>query len=95
MVAHPVRSVGQVIAVGASVGRLMAPAMKPMSPIMTGRSFRRHVEILDLDLTTLRRAAKAWGGTLNDLFVTSVVRGLTLYHEQHGVTMRGFRVLMR
>jgi len=94
MVAHPVRSVGQVIAVGASVGRLMAPAMKPMSPIMTGRSFRRHVEILDLDLTTLRRAAKAWGGTLNDLFVTSVVRGLTLYHEQHGVTMRGFRVLM-
>ena len=94
MVTHPVHSVGQVIAVGASVGRLMAPARKPMSPIMTERSFRRHVEILDLDLTTLRRAAKAWGGTLNDLFVTSVVRGLALYHEQHGVTMRGFRVLM-
>jgi len=94
MVTHPVRSVGQVIAVGASLGRLMAPARKPLSPIMTGRSFRRHVEILDLDLTTLKRAAKAWGGTLNDLFVTSVVRGLALYHEQHGVAVRGFRVLM-
>ena len=94
MVTHPVRSVGQVIAVGGSVGRLIAPARKPMSPIMTGRSFRRHLEILDLDLPTLKRAAKAWGGTLNDVFVTSVVRGLTLYHEQHGVAARGFRVLM-
>jgi WS/DGAT/MGAT family acyltransferase len=94
MVTHPVRSVGQVAAVGGSVGRLMAPARRPMSPIMTGRSFRRHVEILDLDLTTLKHAAKAWGGTLNDVFVTSVVRGLSLYHAQHGVTTRGFRVLM-
>ena len=94
MVTHPVRSVGQVAALGGSVGRLMAPARRPLSPIMTGRSFRRHVEILDLDLATLRRAAMAWGGTLNDVFVTSVVRGLTLYHAQHGVTARGFRVLM-
>ncbi len=94
MVTHPFRSAGQLIAVGNSVGRLMAPARRPMSPIMTGRSFRRHVEILDLDLPTLKRAAKAWGGTLNDVFVASVVRGLTLYHEQHGVAATGFRALM-
>ena len=65
-----------------------------MSPIMTGRSFRRHVEILDIDLPTLKCAAKGWGGTLNDVFVASVVRGLTLYHEQHGVAVPGFRALM-
>ena len=94
MVTHPVRSVGQAAAVGGSVGRLMAPARRPMSPIMTGRSFRRHVETLDLDLTTLKHAAKAWRGTLNDVFVTSVMRGLTLYHAQHGVAAQGFRVLM-
>ena len=94
MVMHPMRSVGRVAAVGGSVGRLMAPARRPMSPIMTGRSFRRHVEILDLDLRIIKRAARAWEGTLNDVFVTSVVRGLTLYHAQHGVTARGFRVLM-
>ena len=94
MVTHPVRSAGELVAVGGSVGRLMAPARKPMSPIMTGRSFRRHVEILDIDLPTLKRAAKAWGGTLNDVFVASVVRGLALYHEQHGVTVPGFRALM-
>ena len=94
VVTHPVRSVGQFAALGGSVGRLMAPARSPMSPIMTGRSFRRHVEILDLDLTTLKHAAKTWGGTLNDVFVTSVVRGLTLHHAQHGVAAQGFRILM-
>ncbi len=94
LVTHPVRSASKIVAVGSSVGRLMAPARRPISPIMTGRSFRRHVEILDLDLTTLKRAAKAWGGTVNDVFVTSVVRGLTLYHEQHGAAAQGFRALM-
>ena len=91
---HPVRSFGQLIAVGGSVGRLMAPARRPVSPIMTGRGFRRHVEIIDLDLATLKRAAKAWGGTLNDIFVASVVRGLMHYHDQHGVAVSGFRALM-
>lgn len=91
---HPVRSLGQLVAIGTSVGRLMAPAKRPMSPIMTGRSFRRHVEIIELDLRMLKRAAKVWGGTVNDVFVASVVRGLTLYHEQHGVAAVGFRALM-
>ena len=91
---HPFRSLGQLAAVGTSVARLMAPAGRPISPIMTGRSFRRHVEIIDLELATLKRAATAWGGTVNDVFVASVVRGLTLYHEQHGVVTSGFRALM-
>ena len=91
---HPLRTLGQVVAVGSSVARLMAPAGKPISPIMTGRSFRRHVEVIDLELPALKRAAKAWGGTVNDVFVTSVVRGLTLYHEQHGVVTSGLRALM-
>jgi len=91
---HPFRTLGQLAAIGTSVARLMAPAGKPISPIMTGRSFRRHVEIIDLELPALKRAAKAWGGTVNDVFVTSVVRGLTLYHEQHGVVPSGLRALM-
>ena len=91
---HPVRSLGQLVAISSSVGRLMAPARKPLSPIMTGRSLHRHVEIIDLDFTALKRAAKTWDGTVNDVFVASVVRGLTLYHDQHGVAVSGFRALM-
>ena len=93
-VTHPLRTCGRATDLGASVVRLMAPAGKPQSPIMTGRSFRRHAEVLDLDLLTIKRAAKAWGATVNDVFVASVVRGLILYHDQHGVVCRGFRALM-
>ncbi len=91
---HPFRTLGQLAALGTSVARLMAPAARPISPIMTGRGFRREVEVIDLDLTTLKAAARAWGGTVNDVFVASVVRGLTVYHEQHGVAASGFRALM-
>ena len=44
--------------------------------------------------STIKRAAKAWGATVNDVFVASVVRGLILYHDQHGVVSTGFRALM-
>jgi diacylglycerol O-acyltransferase / wax synthase len=91
---HPFRTLGQVGALGGSVARLLAPAGRPVSTIMTGRGVRRYVEIIDLDLRALKDAAGAWGGTVNDVFVASVVRGLTLYHEQHGVVSTGFRALM-
>jgi WS/DGAT/MGAT family acyltransferase len=93
-VLHPVRTLGQLAAVTTSVARLMMPAGKPLSPIMTGRGFRRHVEVIDLELGTLKDAARAWGGTVNDVFVSSVIRGMTLYHSQHGVMSAGFRALM-
>jgi WS/DGAT/MGAT family acyltransferase len=91
---HPFRSLGRLAAVGTSVARLMAPAGRPVSPIMQGRSFRRHVEVVDVPVQDLRRAARGWQGTLNDVFVASVVRGLALYHEQHGAASTGFRALM-
>ena len=91
---HPMRSLGRLAALGTSVGRLMAPAGRPVSPLMRGRGFRRHVEIVDLPLAHLRQAARGWEGTLNDVFIASVVRGLVRYHEQHGIASSGFRALM-
>jgi diacylglycerol O-acyltransferase / wax synthase len=91
---HPVRTAGRAAALGSSVARLMAPAAHPVSPLMTGRSFRRRVEVLDLDLDTLKRAATDWGATVNDVFVASVVRGTARYHDQQGMASPGFRVLM-
>jgi diacylglycerol O-acyltransferase / wax synthase len=91
---HPFRTLDQLGALGSSVARLLAPAGRPLSKVMTGRGSRRRTEIVDVDLRALRDAAKTWGGTVNDVFVASVVRGLTLYHEQHGVMCSGFRALM-
>ena len=93
-VRHPLHSLGQLAALSGSVARLLAPAPTPVSPIMRGRGVRRHAEVLDVDLPTLKAAARAWDATLNDVFVAAVVRGLGVYHEQHGATSPGFRTLM-
>jgi WS/DGAT/MGAT family acyltransferase len=94
VVLHPMRSLGRLAMLGTSVGRLMAPSGQPVSPLMRGRGFRRHVEVVDLPMARLHQAAQDWQGTLNDVFVASVVRGLARYHEQHGVASSGFRALM-
>ena len=91
---HPFRTLGRFAAIGTSAARLMAPAARPVSPIMHGRSFRRHVEVLDLPIADLQRAARCWQGTVNDVFVAAVVRGLARYHEQQGTASPGFRALM-
>ena len=93
-VRHPLRSLRQLSDLTGSVAGLLAPALTPVSPIMRGRGVHRHAEVLDVDLATLRAAARAWDGTLNDVFVAAVVRGLGVYHEQHGETSPGFRILM-
>jgi hypothetical protein len=93
-VVRPVESIQHLASTGASVARLLAPARQPISSLMTERSFRRVFEVVDLPQGKLRRAATAMGGTLNDAFVASVVRGLKRYHELHGVVLNDIRALM-
>ena len=92
--AHPARSAVDLVALATSVARLVTPAPTPLSPIMRGRSCRRHVEVLDLGLGELRAAATAWKATINDVFVASVLRGLAEYHAEHGSQVSSLRALM-
>jgi len=91
---HPLGQLELVMSTAASAARLLAPAGKPISPLMTDRCFKRGFEVIDLAPEALRRAATATGGTLNDVFVAAVVRGLTLYHQRHGVSVDRLRALM-
>ncbi len=91
---HPIDQLEQVMATVASAARLLAPAGRPISRLMTQRGFKRGFEVIDLAPDALRQAAAATGGTLNDVFVAAVVRGLTLYHQRHGVSIAGLRALM-
>jgi WS/DGAT/MGAT family acyltransferase len=92
--AHPIEGFERVMATAASAARLLAPAGTPVSPLMTGRSFKRTFEVLDFTADALRQAATAIDGTLNDAFVAAVVRGITLYHDVHGVAIDELRTLM-
>ena len=58
--------------------------MEPMSPVMRDRGLGRRLDVFDLPLDDLRRAAKATEGSLNDVFVAAILGGLHRYHERHG-----------
>ena len=67
-----------------SVGRIVAPALQPMSPVMVDRGLGRRLDVFDLPLDDLRRAAKATDGSINDVFVAAILGGLYRYHARHG-----------
>ena len=94
VVRHPVRSVLDVLATTSSLGRFVAPVSDTMSPIMTGRSLGRRLDLFEVGLDDLKRAGSAVGGTLNDAFVASVTGGLRRYHELHGAPVDELRVTM-
>jgi len=65
------------------------------SPLWRGRrSLGRHFDTLRIDLEPARSAAHRLGGTLNDLYVTGVVRGVAAYHRSRGVRVEELRMSM-
>jgi WS/DGAT/MGAT family acyltransferase len=78
----------------ASVGRLVAPAVEPLSPAMTGRSLSVHFDTLTLPLADAKAAAKAAGGRLNDAFLAATAAGLRRYHEELGQPTEAVRLSM-
>ena len=62
------------------------------SPLWRGRSRRRSFEPLTIPLDRARRAGKALGGTVNDVFMTGAVEGSARYHLLHGADVDHFHV---
>jgi WS/DGAT/MGAT family acyltransferase len=77
-----------------SLGRLLAPANRPLSPIMTGRSLSVDLDTMSIPLADAKAAAKAAGGRLNDFFMAGVMGGLRRYHDEHGVAPESLRMGM-
>jgi diacylglycerol O-acyltransferase len=90
----PIETAGEIGRSLASVGRILAPASEPLSPIMRERSSAVHFDYLPIPLDELKRAGKAAGGTVNDAFVAGVANGLARYHTSHGAPVETLRMLM-
>jgi WS/DGAT/MGAT family acyltransferase len=90
----PVSSARQLRDTLASVGRVLAPASEPMSPVMRGRSSAVHFDYLSVPLAELKQAGKKHGGSVNDAFVAGVGGGLARYHAAHGAPVEELRMLM-
>ena len=93
-VAHPLSTAGSAPRVVRSIGKLLAPATRALSPVTTARGLDRHLDTLDVAVEDLARAGRSVGGTLNDAFLAAVVGGLRRYHEHHGFDVEALRVTM-
>ena len=91
---HPRQTLADVVATARSIGRTVAPVATTLSPVMTGRSLGRRLEMVTVGLDDLKRAASAADGTLNDGFMAGLTGGLRRYHEQHGAIVRELRVTL-
>ncbi len=84
----------QMSATLASIGRMLAPATTPLSPIMTGRSLSVHFDTITVPLSELKAAARRAEGKLNDAFVAGITGGLRRYHQRHGADVDALRMSM-
>ncbi|MGD0379102.1 MAG: wax ester/triacylglycerol synthase domain-containing protein [Acidimicrobiales bacterium] len=91
---HPVHSSRDAIEMLRSVGRTVAPVSNTLSPLMTGRSLRRRLAMLEIGLDDLKRASARGGGSVNDGFMAAVTGGFRRYHEHHGQSATELRVTL-
>lgn len=89
-----VPSIGGMLNTTTSVAKLLAPALRPLSPLTTGRSSGRWFDVIDLPRGALHRAATATGSTVNDVFVAGILMGLRRYHDLHSTPVDRLRILM-
>jgi diacylglycerol O-acyltransferase / wax synthase len=96
-VCHPTqlaRVGGTTVETGRSVARQMTVTDPHRSPLWSGPTLGRHLELLDVPFDETHRAAKALGGSINDLFVSATVAGAGAYHRELGVEVDELRMAM-
>jgi WS/DGAT/MGAT family acyltransferase len=94
---HPDRipSAGlEAVASAQSLARQVAVTDQAHSPLWTERSLRRRFEVLRIPLDETKRAAKALGGSVNDLFVAGAAGAAGAYHRAKGVDVDDLRISM-
>ena len=97
VVRHPqhVPSLGaDAVASVQSAVRQMAVTDHAHSPLWTQRSLRRRFEVLRIPLDDSKRAAKALGGSVNDLFVAGAAGAAGAYHRAKDAPVEELRISM-
>lgn len=86
---------GEAMETARSLARQLLVTEGARSSLWTGRrSLRRRLEILSGDLEAVKAAAKALGGTVNDVYVTGVAGGAGAYHRAKGMEVGDLRISM-
>jgi len=84
----------EVVDTARSLARQAAVTDRAHSPIWTERSLRRRFEVLRIPLDDTKRAAKALGGSVNDVFVAGAAAAAGAYHRAKGADVEELRISM-
>ena len=93
-VRNPQQAAREMVSTAQSIGRMLAPATTPKSSLMVGRMTASNYQLVEVPMESLRQAAKAAGGRLNDSFLAGITAGLHRYHTHHGAEVHELRVAM-
>ena len=91
------RRPGDILATPVRIGRSAARLVSPSgggSPELAGRSLDRWLAATERPLERVRAAARATGGTVNDVLLAAVAGALSSYHRQQGRPVPAVRVTM-
>ena len=97
LVLHPSRVAGlgrDTVELARSAMRQVVVTDPARSPLWTERSLRRRIEVLRIPFDDAKLAAKALGGSLNDLFVCAAAGGAGAYHRAAGLPVDQLRISM-
>ncbi|MEQ1787657.1 MAG: wax ester/triacylglycerol synthase family O-acyltransferase [Acidimicrobiales bacterium] len=83
-----------VMELGRSAMRQVVVSDAARSPLWQGRSLKRRIDVLQVPLDDAKRAAKALGGSLNDIFVAAAAGGAGAYHRAAGMPVEELRITM-
>ncbi|HEY5857658.1 MAG TPA: wax ester/triacylglycerol synthase family O-acyltransferase [Aldersonia sp.] len=84
LVRDPISTVGGAVDYARSSTRVLGPPAE-QSPLLRRRGLSRRIEVLDVPLNRLRKAAKAGQASMNDAYLASLCAALRIYHEELGV----------
>jgi diacylglycerol O-acyltransferase len=71
-----------------SLGRVVADPDVEGSPLLYKRSLAWHFMALDIEFADLRAAAKESGGTINDVYLASLLGAFRMYHAKMGYAIQ-------
>jgi diacylglycerol O-acyltransferase / wax synthase len=94
IVREPARVIGDAVENARSIARTVAPVRDTLSPVMRRRGLRRELDMVEVGLDDLKRAASAAGGSVNDGFMAAVAGGFRRYHELHAAPVDALRVTL-
>lgn len=84
VLAHPQQAVGAVTGLARSLQRVFGPPPAPGSPLLAERGLAWRFVSHELPLATLKAAAAAADGSVNDAFLAALLGAFRRYHQHFG-----------